>query len=198
MLFWRSKKQLADSDEELIAMYRNSHDPRYVGELFNRYTALVYGVSMKYLKDEDKAKDAVMQIFEDMLSHLKKHKVEYFKGWLHTVTRNHCLIILRKENKHPVISQHLPENEEGAVDLADILHPNDDIDNESLLQVMEQGLQHLKKEQKLCVELFYLKDKSYVEVAEITGYELNQVKSYIQNGKRNLKIWMDNNANGEA
>jgi RNA polymerase sigma-70 factor (ECF subfamily) len=198
MLFWRSKKQLADSDEELIAMYRNSHDPRYVGELFNRYTALVYGVSMKYLKDEDKAKDAVMQIFEDMLSHLKKHKVEYFKGWLHTVTRNHCLIILRKENKHPVISQHLPENEEGAVDLADILHPNDDIDKESLLQVMEQGLQHLKKEQKLCVELFYLKDKSYVEVAEITGYELNQVKSYIQNGKRNLKIWMDNNANGEA
>jgi RNA polymerase sigma-70 factor (ECF subfamily) len=198
MLFWRSKKQLADSDEELIAMYRNSHDPRYVGELFNRYTALVYGVSMKYLKDEDKAKDAVMQIFEDMLGHLKKHKVEYFKGWLHTVTRNHCLMLLRKDNQHPIISQDFSENDQDTVDLDDKLHPNDKAEKESLLQAMELGLTHLKKEQKQCIELFYLKEKSYVEVAEITGYDLNQVKSYIQNGKRNLKIWMDNNANGET
>jgi RNA polymerase sigma-70 factor (ECF subfamily) len=107
-------------------------------------------------------------------------------------------MLLRKDNQHPIISQDFSENDQDTVDLDDKLHPNDKAEKESLLQAMEQGLTHLKKEQKQCIELFYLKEKSYVEVAEITGYDLNQVKSYIQNGKRNLKIWMDNNANGET
>lgn len=192
MAFWRNKDKREESDSELIEKYRNSNDMEYIGALFNRYTTLVYGVCMKYLKDEDLAKDATLQIFENLISSLKKHHIENFKSWLHTTVRNHCLMDLRKKSNMPstsfdVMQEHTPNS----VEKEDFSHLDEKFEKEKDLVLLEKAILDLKEEQKLCVELFYLKDKSYTEIADITGYNLNQVKSYIQNGKRNLKIIME-------
>ena len=60
---------------------------------------------------------------------------------------------------------------------------------------MATSLEELNPEQKQCLILFYLEKKSYQEISENTGFSLMQVKSYIQNGKRNLKILLDKKMN---
>ena len=178
-------------DLELVAQYKQTGDNNCVGVLFQRYTHLVFGVCMKYLKDEDDSQDASMQIFEKLLTDLKKHEIQQFKGWLHMVCKNYCLTQLRsgatklKHNKemHKDFST-LMENENG-------LHPVKENPKEVQLTHMEECLQGLNEEQRLCVELFYLKEKSYNEVAVLTNFSMNNVKSYIQNGKRNLKICIE-------
>ena len=146
---------------------------------------LVYGVCMKYFRDEDDSKDAVMQIFEKLLLDLKKHEVQNFKGWLHTVAKNYCLMQLRKKNPEtPLTDNLIVENEI-------VLHRDEEQHLEERLTLMEEAIAQLNEQQKICVELFYLKEKCYKEISELTGYTMNDVKSFIQNGKRNLKIYME-------
>lgn len=145
---------------------------------------------MKYLKNDELAKDAVMDIFEQLPTLLQRHTITNFKSWLHSVAKNHCLMYLRKKkgiiefNNLEKIEYQLMENE-------DELHLS--IEKENELQLLENGVNNLTVEQKKCIELFYLNEKSYSEVVEITGYELKKVKSYLQNGKRNLKLYLMNN-----
>jgi len=175
-------------DEELISIYRESGAQEIVGELYERYMALTYGVCLKYLKDREESKDAVMQIFEKLMTLLKEHQVSQFKGWLYVTARNHCLMQLRgrKGKQFEEIHPGLMEND-------DLLHPGDGPELETKLQVMEQCLQTLGDEQQRCVRLFYIEQKCYKDISLETGYELNKVKSAIQNGKRNLKICMEKN-----
>ena len=189
-LFLRKDKGAPESDLELVARYRKEQDMKDVGELFQRYTHLVYAVCMKYLKDEAACKDAVMEIFEKLIIDLKTHEVKNFKAWLHTVTRNHCLMQLRKAQSQLKKEEAYKKEEPGFVESGEELHLNAANPQEMQLTHLEQALENLKPEQKKCVELFYLQEKCYHEVAAVTGYTLKQVKSYIQNGKRNLKIAM--------
>ncbi len=140
---------------------------------------------MKYLKNEDDSKDAVMQIFEKLLIDLKKHDVQNFKSWLHTVAKNYSLMQLRKKNPE------IPLTENIVVEKEVFVHRDEAHQLEEQLTLMEEAIKHLKDEQKTCVELFYLKEKCYQEISEQTGFSMNEVKSFIQNGKRNLKIYME-------
>lgn len=162
-----------------------------VGVLFKRYKHLVYGVCRKYLKDDDESKDAVMQIFEKLLTDLKKHEIGNFKAWLHTVSKNHCLMIIRKNKSRGYQSSATTEDSIDVVEMNALWHPDHSVEKENTLQQLEVAIQQLNDEQKKCIELFYLEEKSYQQVSEITGYSLLQVKSFIQNGKRNLKILME-------
>lgn len=177
------------TDTELIAQYKLSSDKEIVGILYKRYTHLVFGVCCKYLKDRDEAKDAVMTIFEKLMTDLLKHEIENFKSWLHSVSRNHCLMHLRKHGKQYMQAIE-PSNEAEVMEYEQALHPSGE-NKEEMLQLMEKGIQTLKEEHRICLDLFYLKNKSYKEICDETGFELLQVKSFIQNGKRNLKIYMD-------
>lgn len=173
-------------DQDLIQQFRTTGDSAYVGELFRRYAHLIFAVSMKYLKDEDESKDASMQIFEKLIKELPRHDIIQFKAWLHTVTKFHCLMLLRAGKNQP---RHV---DPAIMENAGLLHPQEDeledtMARERQLQLLEQSLPMLEEHQQRCLRLFYLEEKSYVEVAEITGYTMNQVKSFIQNGKRNLK-----------
>ena len=168
-------------DSELLKHYRQSYDARYVGELYKRYNQLVFGVCMKYLKNSVDSEDAVMEIFEKLHLDLKKNEVEHFKSWLYTVARNHCLMKLRKAGLDVAYPEELPNPPQYDADI-------EEFDNKELLiQALENGLSTLKPEQRLCVELFYLKDTSYKNIALETGFSLNDVKTHIQNGKLNLK-----------
>jgi len=179
-------------DLELIASYKQSHDLAVVGTLFKRYKHLVYGVCMKYLKDPDESQDAVMQIFEKLISDLKKHEIGNFRPWLHAVAKNHCLMQLRKKKSKGREYAGAAETSAEVVEMNLVWHPADSAEKEVVLQHLEGAIQQLNEGQKKCIELFYLQEKSYQQVAELTGYSLLQVKSYIQNGKRNLKILMEN------
>jgi RNA polymerase sigma factor (sigma-70 family) len=179
------------SDEELIVAYQKSTDTKYIGELFERYIHLVFGVCMKYLKDEENSKDAVMQIFEDLHHKLVEHEISYFKSWIYSVAKNHCLMILRK-SKSELKSMEVLYNKfhHEVMESVDVFHPYNITDMKEKIPKLKKGIELLKKEQRACIELIYLQNKSYQEVSEITGYSLNKVKSHVQNGKRNLKIFL--------
>ena len=179
------------TDKELLAKYHTAHDSRWLGILLQRYTLLLLGVCMKYLKNEDDAKDSVQQVFLKVIQELQKYKVEYFKSWLYMVAKNHCLMRLRdRQNKIPVeLTENLAAAPEETGDwqklvLADLT-----------MEMMESSLKELNPEQQQCVTLFYLEMKSYREITDITGFSSLQVKSYIQNGKRNLRILIERKLN---
>lgn len=175
-------------DQELLTEYRKSASLEVLGQLYGRYMHLVYGLCMKYLKDEEKSKDAVMQIFEQLISKLKIHEVSNFKNWLYTLARNYCLMELRSSNRHEFVPM-----EENFMEKDAFVHLDIDDTRERKLTVMERCMEKLPREQKDSINLFYLEQKCYKEIVDITGFDLNKVKSYIQNGKRNLKICIEKN-----
>jgi RNA polymerase sigma factor (sigma-70 family) len=176
------------SDVELIAQYKESGDMSLIGTLYHRYMTLVYGVCMKYFKDRDESKDAVMQIFEKLIVITREHEITHFKSWLYVTSRNHCLMALRakKGKNFERISPDFMEN-------GLLLHLDEEPEIESNLIKLEKCIEHLVLEQKACVTLFYMEQKCYKEIVQITGFDDNKVKSYIQNGKRNLKLCMERN-----
>jgi RNA polymerase sigma-70 factor (ECF subfamily) len=179
-------KQL--SDQELILRYKESGELSIVGELYNRYMSLVFGVCLKYLKDREEGKDAVMQIFEKLVSSLREHEIANFKSWLYATSRNHCLMQLRAQK-----GKNFQEITEVFMETGTGLHLEDGSEMESNLSKLENCIEQLVAEQKTCIRLFYMQQKCYKEIVALTGFDDNKVKSYIQNGKRNLKICMDQN-----
>jgi RNA polymerase sigma-70 factor (ECF subfamily) len=173
-------------DDELVQSYRSAGDMTVLSELYQRYMDLVYGVCLKYLKDPENAKDAVLAIFEELIVKLQKHEVSNFKGWLYQVSKNHCLMILRSEKKFTKaqIDVSLMQNEEE-------VHLNGELEKEANFKHLHYCLAQLVAEQKNVLELFYLQAKCYNEIVELTGIEWSKVRSFIQNGRRNLKICMD-------
>lgn len=175
------------SDQELLDRFYGDRNNEWLGILLQRYTLLLLGVSMKYLKNEEEAKDSVQQIFLKVIQELHKYKVEYFKSWLYMVAKNHCLMKIREKQGKSITEINDRINATPEEDHDKKLH----LENEQTLSVMEESLRELNPEQQQCVTSFYLEKKSYLEISEQTGFSLLQVKSYIQNGKRNLKILIE-------
>jgi RNA polymerase sigma factor (sigma-70 family) len=186
LAFLKNISSTNQSDTELVATYRQSGDLKVLGELYQRYMELVYGVCLKYLKEPEQAQDGVMQIFEELVLKLKKHEVENFRGWLHQVAKNHCLMHLRtpKNLKTVELPSLLMQNEED-------VHLNGVMEKEENFQKLEKCIASLSDEQKMMIKLFYLEGKCYNEIVETTGHEWNHVRSLIQNGRRNLKLCME-------
>lgn len=177
-------------DKELIELFRHSHDNKYIGYLYLKYSHLVLGLSLKYYKDIDKANDALMSVFELIIKELKKHKVDNFKSWLYSVTKNYCLQDLRKNKTHLKRSEAFEIFYKESMEIDDEKHLLEKNKKEKLFIKMEKMLILLKYEHKTCLTKFYIESKTYAEISTETGYTLNEVKSYIQNGKRNLKSKM--------
>lgn len=176
------------TDAELARIYREQGDMNVLASLFGRYMDLVYGVGLKYLKDSEAAKDAVMNIFEELVTKLRQHEVDNFKSWLHTLSRNHCLMQLRtpKNLKTVEIDERLMQNHEE-------VHLNGVLQKEEHFKQLQMCIEKLPSKQMIVIKLFYLEEKSYNEIVDRTGLEWNQVRSFVQNGRRNLKICMEKN-----
>jgi RNA polymerase sigma-70 factor (ECF subfamily) len=178
------------SDAELLDRFYRDKDTHWLGLLLQRYTLMLLGVCMKYLRNEEEARDSVQQVFLKVLQELPKYRVDYFKSWLYMVAKNHCLMRLRERQGRPTVAW------EDTLNLS-----AEDSDRESEgqrdldLERLEEGLTCLADGQRQCLTLFYLQKKSYQEISVLTGFSLLQVKSHIQNGKRNLRIWFDRNRN---
>jgi len=173
-------------DNQLLQYFYNDKNNEWLGILLQRYTLLLLGVCMKYLKNEEEAKDGVQQVFLKAITELHKYKVDYFKSWLYMVAKNHCLMKLRDKGKQTVeMNEQLLSTADESADKKKHLEKDRTLDN------MESALRMLNEEQSTCITLFYLEKKTYQEITQQTGYPLLKVKSHIQNGKRNLKIMLE-------
>jgi len=193
MRFLRSKKNLDIPDSELLEAYRHSPQSQIIEILFERYCHLAFAVCMKYFKNEEDSKDAVMHLFARMPEDLRKYRVDHFSHWLYIITKNYCLKELKNRKNFSSLE------DAGLADTGSV-HPDaeEDFDLTPLhLQQLDRALAALSKEQMECVKLFYLEERTYKEIADQTGYSLKQVKSFIQNGKRNLRNYLERkNGNG--
>lgn len=187
---WLFNKKINKTDEELLLNYRQSGNTTVFADLFKNHVNTVYGTCLFYLQDKDEAKDAVMNIFEKLLLDLKQNEIKNFKAWLSFVVRNHCISAIRKRNTvmKNVRSYYEHEYKETTYETEIKI---ESVSDERLLASMQDCLSQLKETQRTCIEMFYLKNLSYQQICELTGYEINAIKSYIQNGKRNLKLMIE-------
>lgn len=182
MILSKRKKYKQLIDSQLIELFRSSADKLILAEIYNRYGHLVFGTCLKYLKNTENAEDITMIIFEKLHDKVSTNDIQYFKSWLYMVTKNECLMYLRKRklDTTELIMEPSSENE---VDF--------DADKEKQLVALEGSIEELKDPQKTCIELFYIKGMSYTEIAVQLNLEIKKVKSAIQNGKRNLKLILE-------
>ena len=178
------------SDEDLIVEFNSSGNLEVLGELYSKYLHMVYGVCLKYLKDRDESIDAVMNIFEKLISELPKHKIEIFRSWLHVVTKNYCLMQLRsKKSKDEKYKEWIADSGY-FMDYGYDLHPIDQ-DDPDVEKALADCIERLNHEQRECIRQFYYENRCYNEIAKNIGVDERKVKSFLQNGKRNLKLCIE-------
>jgi RNA polymerase sigma factor (sigma-70 family) len=189
MFFKQFRKPKPVNDAEYVSAYKATGDLELLGELYERYMDLVYAVCYRYLRDEEESKDAVMQLFEQLITDLKNYEIQNFKSWLHSTARNYCLMQLRQRK---MTAGEVDEEIEIIAMPLTAWPETDGLDLETKLSEMEDCLKTLSEEQRTSISLFYLNQKTYADIAELTGYDPKLVKSHLQNGRRNLKICMEN------
>ena len=179
-------------DKVLLEEYRSAGNLEVLGELYSRYMPLVYGLCLKYLQNRENARDAVMQIFEKLITEIERHEIQNFKSWLYVLSKNFCLMQIRSEKAKDKNLGLWVKDQEDSVEFSTLLHP---IDEEGMEEHsgLADCIKRLKAEQKECVELFYFQNWSYRQIAEILHIEERKVKSHLQNAKRNLKICLEEN-----
>lgn len=182
------------TDSELVKHYLITENEIWLNALFKRYSLLVYGVCMKYLKNDTNAQDATQQVFEKCIIELKKYEVTYFKSWLYQITKNYCLMQLRKKNEFSAedMTAFSPKQD----DEAELENKQKLLEKDVTLDLLQICLKSLTQEQQQCIQLFYLEKKSYQEIADMHNFNYLQVKSHIQNGKRNLKMLIEKSITG--
>ena len=177
----------SETDEDLLQLYKNSGKTDYFGRLYDRYIPLVYGLCLKYLQNEDEAQDAVMQLFEDLIPKVMKHEIQTFRTWLYTVSRNHCMQILREKERS--LSVEVRPDFMESDDILNLLDEEDE--NSERIQALQYCMEKLPEQQRVSIIHFFNDAMSYADIVDATGFPLIKVKSYIQNGKRNLKICIE-------
>jgi len=187
--FNRNRK--SQTDTELLDIYLKEYNQEILGELYSRYIHLVYGICIKYFKDRERAKDAVIELYEKILVQIGKHTITNYKSWLYVVTKNHCLMELRKRKPGEILLTSSDEELAGFMENEPELHLIDKDRDEQLEQALTDCIAKLKLEQQKCIRLFYYENKCYREIAIRLKIEEKKVKSFIQNGKRNLKICLE-------
>lgn len=170
------------NDEDLLKKYLQTEDIVFFGELYRRNIPLVYGLCLKYLEDKDVAYDAVMDIFEDIVKKVTKYDIKNFNTWLYSVTKFHCLHVIKKDKRNLFVKV-----EDAVVESEDFFTLSDAMQTEEETNALTYCIGTLSNEQQVSINYFYLEEKSYADIVKLTGFSLNKVKSYIQNGKRNLK-----------
>lgn len=187
MRFFTQHKKEESSDEELLARFKKTGEQVYFQQLYERYISLVYGLCLKYLQDADKSQDAVMDIYENLVRKIAGYEIGIFKNWLYSVVKNHCFHILREKKKEIIV-----DFDSQLMESDSVLDLFDEERNDGKEMALNNCIEKLPEPQRISVSKFFLEDKSYADIVDETGYHLKSVKSYIQNGKRNLKICIEN------
>ena len=172
------------SDNELLQMYFKTDNLDYIGILFKRYTRILIGVSLKYTSDLHHAEDVVQQVFIKFLDAVHP-QIANVGGWLYQMTKNESINFTKKQGRQQI--QHLEREEYHLSDTTD-----DEIKallyKEHQSELLMAAISELKSDQRKAIECFYFHNLSYEQIAVQNNWSIGEVKSYIQNAKRNLKI----------
>ena len=190
------KTKRLKSDEDLLAEFKSTGNLDVLGEIYYPYMHLVYGVCLKYLKERDESKDAVMQIFEKLIIEIPKQRIENFRSWLYVVTKNYCLMQIRSMKSREDQFKELVNDSIVFMEKADYLHPIDE-DSSDMEEDLAECIKKLKDEQRECIQLFYFENRCYNEIAGNMGIDEKKVKSHLQNAKRNLKLCLEEKHAGQ-
>lgn len=188
-LFFTSSNKPTHTDEELVALYKETGEMHWLGELYQRYMHLVFGLCLKHYKDRERSKESVMEIFEKLTTEVKKHEIAYFKSWLYILVKNYCLMELRKDSS--LARNYMQKISSEFMESTTLVHPIDEETDEHLIEALAFCMKQLNEWQRLCTDLFYYQKKSYKEICDVYNLTEMNVKSFIQNGKRNLKICIE-------
>lgn len=183
-------KHIKTTDEKLLEQFLSSGDIDLLGALYKRYMPLVYGVCLKYLKNRDDAQDAVISIFEKLVSEVRKHSIQNFRPWLYVLAKNFCLMELRSAGSERLRMKKFTDESEAFMENGESMHPIDKEDSQ-IDRALAECIEKLKAEQRECVNLFYYKNKCYREIASLLKLDELKVKSHLQNAKRNLKLCLE-------
>lgn len=189
-LIFLRKKETSESDGELLKQFREEGDIAVLGRLYERYMHLVYGVCLKYLEEREAAKDEVMNIFEKLVATVPGEEILNFRTWLYVVTKNHCLMLLRSRKSESARMDAMLSDPTFFMEKEEVMHlmENDEgID----MKRLEECIKRLREEQRNCIQLFYYEGLGYRQIAERQGIDEGKVKSFIQNGKRNLRLCLE-------
>jgi RNA polymerase sigma-70 factor (ECF subfamily) len=186
----QAKNQDKKSEEALLREFSVTGNLEVLGELYNEYMPLVYGVCLKYLKNRDDSKDAVMHIFEKLIVDIPRQKIENFRSWLYVVTKNYCLMQLRSQKATEEKAEEWMNNSVIFMENNNDPHPIDE-DITDIDKALKDCIERLKAEQKECINQFYYQNRCYNEIASNLRLDEKKVKSHLQNAKRNLKICLE-------
>ncbi|MBL7961624.1 sigma-70 family RNA polymerase sigma factor [bacterium] len=178
------------TDGELIESYRHSRDERYLSELFSRYAYLVYFLCNKYFDTKVDSDDAAIEIFTKISNKLLEIDVKNFKSWLYHVTKNFCLDKVNKNNNIQCEFVPISDDDENLF----MQFPQFDRlmgTNADQVELLQEAVRKLDPEQKECVKLFYFKKKSYNEIMEIKQWDMDKVRSRLQNARRNIIMYLE-------
>jgi len=190
---FKNKDSMSDSD--MLQQYIETGNLEVLGEVYNQYIHLVYGVCLKYLNNRDESKDAVNRIFELLITEIHKFEIKNFRSWLYVVTKNYCLMEIRKSKTEKRRFERF--SEQYFMESTEVFHPIDDAPESNLEEQLKKCIEKLKNEQQQCIQLFYYEKKCYKEISSFLEIDELKVKSFIQNGKRNLKICIEENLKKE-
>lgn len=189
MIFFKRHKTEGLSDDELLIKCKETGDSFYFDQLYERYIPMIYGLCLKYLQNTEKSQDAVMDIYENISPKIAGYEIAIFKNWLYSVVKNHCFHVLREDKK--TITVDFDSNIMESDSILTLL--SDETNNDEKEDALNKCIEQLPDPQRISVMKFFFEDKSYADIVDETGYHLKSVKSYIQNGKRNLKICIEKN-----
>ena len=188
MQFFSLHRKKEHDDEELLLLFKDTRKAEYFQELYERYIPLIYGLCLKYLQSPEQSQDAVIDIYENLSQKIQDYDIKVFKNWLYSVVKNHCFHILKENKKEIIVNFDSGLMESDAT--LDLFSENNDEEKENALN---KCLEMLPDPQRIAIEKFFYENKSYADIVDDTGFHLKSVKSYIQNGKRNLKICIEKN-----
>ncbi|THH39802.1 RNA polymerase sigma factor [Neolewinella litorea] len=176
------------TDLDLLRAFRRQPDATRLLPLYERYAELIYAWCLRYLGTPQRAEDAGAEVFTVLLEQLPRHEVTNFRSWLQTVVRNHCLMQLRREKRDPV-----RQGEDPLVHFGAWPHQAEETaETPPDTRPLHHCLKQLNEAQRQCIRLFYLTPgESYASVGERLNLSVGQVRSHLQNGRRNLKICLE-------
>ena len=154
-----------------------------MSDFFVLYREDVLGLCYYYTRDVELSKDLTMDTFETYLKRGKKGPViNDIKSYLLGIARNLCMAHFKKSKR----TQSIEESVLQFMEYEDENAPN----GEEVIDRLMMSMCKLTTDQRRCVELFFIKGCSYNQISKKLNFSYNEVKSFIQNGKRNLKKLM--------
>jgi RNA polymerase sigma-70 factor (ECF subfamily) len=176
------------TDEELVRQYLDTGNEEAIGLLYHKYYPTVVYVCNKYLENKHDSEDAAMEVFTNLPELLKKFEIKQFRKWLYSIVRNECRMVLRKKKSSSITIQESVEWPE-FVEKTEAVHPVDK--RKERLQWITEAMTTLEGEVRICVALFYAEDKTYIEISEITGWEIRHIKNCLQTARRQIKNFIE-------